>query len=271
MRVGMLRTCMDKIVHTRDGVPIFIHHSELIFGIIFGITMITIVGFKPIILAFGVIAYDIFANLWTHAISRYITNRCTMKELNYLHAWYKDDWSTNYDDKELEIFDQYVWKKMNALKEEKKVLKETKSETIEMKTVMESQSANFDYGMKLLYEFKYKTSNVQKWMYDNICQKADDLSKELKKNPKGYVFVDTTFTTFTEEFIALLTSFLAMGSDIDKENREKMKTLLKSYYEYLERTIDKVKNQNQMNIDIAYDVVIKNLNKTNKEGDEQIG
>ena len=84
----------------------------------------------------------------------------------------------------------------------------------------------------------------------------------LKDNPDGYAFVETTFSVYTDEFISLLKSMTVKERLSDKdENR--IEELTRAFDNYVVRTIKKIKEQNQVNIDISYDVVMRNLTNTN--------
>ena len=240
------------------------------FSIFGSIITIVIIGFNPILIACSFILFDIISILLIKLISDFFISLFkTEDDLHSLKS-YMGNYYHRYSDIDY-LYDYFIKKigrKMSKIKDIKKLknnIENDKKENndISLNKTLKTQKEIFKEGIKSLESFDYSDTNIPKKKYESVLKNIDKLEKSLERNEHGYVFVDTTFTLFSNEVIHLLKSFTVMGSDIDNENKEKMCNLLDSFNDYLKRTNDKIIYQNQTIIDSSYDVVLKNINKTN--------
>ena len=127
---------------------------------------------------------------------------------------------------------------------------------------LKKRKSQFDAAKRLLNDVNYIELDLPKKAYKKVLSNVDKLAAILDYDESGYAFVETTFNVYADEFVTILRTMAAAGN-LSEESRIKVKELIKAFNSYVVRTINKIQNHNQMNIDVSYDVVIKNLNNTN--------
>ena len=159
------------------------------------------------------------------------------------------------------------WLKMDITDRQKQLetlqhAKHKSKEDISLDKTLKKRKRQFDAARRLLNEVDYAELDLPKKTYKKVLFNVDKLAAILDDDESGYAFVETTFNVYADEFVTILRSMTAAGN-LSEESRVKVKELIKAFNSYIVRTIDKIQNHNQMNIDISCDVVIKNLNNTN--------
>lgn len=135
-------------------------------------------------------------------------------------------------------------------------------EGISLDKTLKKRKSQFDAAKRLLNDVNYTELNLPKKAYKKVLSNVDKLAAMLDNDESGYAFVETTFNVYADEFVTILRTMTAAGN-LSEESRIKVKELIKAFNSYVVRTIDKIQNHNQINIDISCDVVMKNLNNTN--------
>lgn len=157
---------------------------------------------------------------------------------------------------------QEIEKKHEKIAIVKETAEQKPEEKISLDLTLKKRQNQFNAAKKILDKFNYESLNIPGNVYEKILADVDLLKTILKDNPDGYAFVETTFSVYTDEFISLLKSMTVKERLSDKdENR--IEELVRAFDNYIVRTIKKIKEQNQVNIDISYDVVMRNLTNTN--------
>lgn len=127
---------------------------------------------------------------------------------------------------------------------------------------LKKRKSQFDAAKRLLNDVNYTELDLPKKAYKKVLSNVDKLAVMLDNDESSYAFVETTFNVYADEFVTILRTMAAAGN-LSEESRIKVKELIKAFNSYVVRTIDKIQNHNQMNIDISCDVIMKNLNNTN--------
>lgn len=149
-------------------------------------------------------------------------------------------------------------------KVEKEEIKEKIKEkgSIYLNETISKQKMQLQESVDRLRNFDIEDSNISQKEYEEILKNIAVLVDTLDKKPNGFCFVDTTFNVYVNEIIKLFKAY-DVKSITTKEDREKIQELMGAFNNYVLRTINKIQNQNQIEINVSCDVIIKNLNKTN--------
>lgn len=227
-------------------------------------------GFNPFVIAGSFIACDILLTPMNIVLIKAKINKVTSIEVLEEFQYKLDGliWtsSSNSDRRAYRYFYSMVEKRISKLRKIKiaeEMAKKDENEPTKLDKTLQTQKDIFNKGVTILKNLNYKETIVPDEEYEEILAKVDKLSSLLDKNDQAYIYVDTTFTLFATEVTNLLNSFAIMDEDISDENRKRMDDLITSFGNYLDRTKDKILNQNEVSINASYEVVIKNIDKTN--------
>lgn len=231
----------------------------VVIGIV-DMIIITTKGLHSLIfcLPVSIIVDVIYTMIEIKFIKQLVDQYDDIKDLKYFDSCsdYMNDSCIKYRLKE------EIEKKHEKIVIAKEATEQKPEEKISMDLTSKKRQNQFDAAKKKLDKFSYESLNIPENVYEKILADVDLLKTILKDNPDGYAFVETTFNVYTEEFISLLKSMTVKERLSDKdENR--IEELVRAFDNYIVRTIKKIKEQNQVNIDISYDVVMRNLTNTN--------
>ena len=159
------------------------------------------------------------------------------------------------------------WLKMDITDRQKQLetlqhAKHKSKEGTSLDKTLKKRKSQFDAAKRLLNDVNYTELDLPKKAYKKVLSNVDKLAAILDDDESGYAFVETTFNVYADEFVTILRTMAAAGN-LSEESRIRVKELIKAFNSYVVRTINKIQNHNQMNIDISYDVVMQNLNNTN--------
>lgn len=231
----------------------------VVIGIV-DMIIITTKGLHSLIfcLPASIIVDVIYTMIEIKFIKQLVNQYNDIKDLKYFDSCsdYMNDSCIKYRLKE------EIEKKHEKIVIAKEATEQKPEEKISMDLTSKKRQNQFDAAKKKLDKFSYESLNIPENVYEKILADVDLLKTILKDNPDGYAFVETTFSVYTDEFISLLKSMTVKERLSDKdENR--IEELVRAFDNYIVRTIKKIKEQNQVNIDISYDVVMRNLTNTN--------
>lgn len=239
-----------------------------LLNIVVCLSIILLSKFNIIVILLTFIGYDAISVLINKAVLRLQINK--IKDIDELKEE-KESIKTKYkynniSRQEREYLKEAFTRIDNKLNEElEKAKKEMEEidEAAKMKQKGKKQYDSFKNGITLLetYKEEHHITNIKK--YNALLKSAHELDKAIQLNMSGVIFVDSTFLIYTKELLNLLTSYEASSDDVKQDYKEKIKTLLDAFIEYVNRTNEKVKTYNKENIDISYNVLINELNKAN--------
>lgn len=237
-----------------------------LLNIVVCLSIILLSRFNIIVILLTFIGYDAISVLINKAVLCLQINK--IKDIDELKEE-KESIKTKYSNssgQEREYLKEAFTRIDNKLNEElEKAKKEMEEidEAAKMKQKGKKQYDSFKNGITLLetYKEEHHITNIKK--YNALLKSAHELDEAIQLNMSGVIFVDSTFLIYTKELLNLLTSYEASSDDVKQDYKEKIKTLLDTFIEYVHRTNEKVKTYNKENIDISYNVLINELKKAN--------
>lgn len=237
-----------------------------LLNIVVCLSIILVSKFNIIVILLTFIGYDAISVLINKAVLRLQINK--IKDIDELKEE-KESIEAKYNNssqQEREYLREAFTRIDNKLNEElEKAKKEMEEidEAAKMKQKGKKQYDSFKNGVILLetYKEEHHITSIKK--YNALLKSVHELDEAIQLNMSGVIFVDSTFLIYTKELLNLLTSYEASSDDVKQDYKEKIKTLLDAFIEYVNRTNEKVKTYNKENIDISYNVLINELNKAN--------
>lgn len=212
-------------------------------------------GFNPIVIAASFISWDILSvSLNKLAVRRNVNKIKKIDNYGNMKLQITNDYTyEEYYDYEYNLLKKL---KDEAKEKQKKLEEETKFNKKELK-----QNEVLDDCFSKLLNFDYDHVNINNKKYENIIKKTKKLQKLIGENKEYYIYLDTTFKTYVDELMMLLSAFKSLGCDIEGEKLQQCEDLLDTFIKYLDKTINKITTHNKVLIDTTYEVLKKNLEK----------
>ena len=215
-------------------------------------------SFNPWVIAATYIVFDIISVGLNKIIIRF-----NVKKLDKYEDLYKKRITTREKSPNSTSYQKY-WEYEVALiqKAIDKAKKEHQQHEEKLKILSKKENAQedvFNNSFARLLEYNYMHENINQALYEKLINKTQKVQKLIGENKECYIYLDTTFKTYVDELMLLLDAFKGLGKDISQEDIDKCDDLLKTFITFLEKTIDKIVQHNQVVIDTSYDVLKKNL------------
>ena len=239
----------------------YVNQINKAIDIIVPIAAIAVFKFKIFPLAVIFVAQDFLMNrLDKFIIKRFICQFSTKKDLEYIcdigNRYYDDNPKTEI----LDCCKTLARERIKTIKDLEKAKKADKP--VSLSQTSSKQKTQFQKDIERFENFDSGRSNIPQKKYSKILNSLSELEEILERKPDGYTFVDTTFHVYTDEIMNLFAAY-DTKDNLSKEDKAKIQELLEAFDNYIIRTINRIKTQSQMDIDVSCDVIIRNLNKTN--------